>query len=263
MALFEEKYGDVVRVVKFGSSVELCGGTHVTNTGNIRSFAIKSIESKGLNVYRIEAVCDTNLETEVFEMIKPYNDEMILLLKKAKKIIEEAEKDEIKLNFSPQISNERPKCYKDILENKLEVTNLRKEVNELEKEYKQELIKKELSKTDEYVSNKITGKYGDVVILNLHDHDMETIKSLVGSILNKLNNGIVFISNVKEGAINFVCKSNENLKGLVNSGELVKDVSKIAEGNGGGSPTFAQGGGTRPDKLDIIESYVKSKLVEE
>ncbi len=263
MALFEEKYGDVVRVVKFGSSVELCGGTHVTNTGNIRSFAIKSIESKGLNVYRIEAVCDTNLETEVFEMIKPYNDEMILLLKKAKRIIEEAEEDEIKLNFSPQISNERPKCYKDILENKLEVTNLRKEVNELEKEYKQELIKKELSKTDEYVSNKITGKYGDVVILNLHDHDMETIKSLVGSILNKLNNGIVFISNVKEGAINFVCKANENLKGLVNSGELVKDVSKIAEGNGGGSPTFAQGGGTRPDKLDIIESYVKSKLVEE
>lgn len=263
MALFEEKYGDVVRVVKFGSSVELCGGTHVTNTGNIRSFAIKSIESKGLNVYRIEAVCDTNLETEVFEMIKPYNDEMILLLKKAKKIIEEAEKDEIKLNFSPQISNERPKCYKDILENKLEVTNLRKEVNELEKEYKQELIKKELSKTDEYMSNKITGKYGDVVILSLHDHDMETIKSLVGSILNKLNNGIVFISNVKEGAINFVCKANENLKGLVDSGELVKDVSKIAEGNGGGSPTFAQGGGTRPDKLDIIESYVKSKLVEE
>lgn len=121
MALFGEKYGDVVRVVKFGPSVELCGGTHVTNTANIRSFAIKSIESKGLNVYRIEAACDTNLEIELFEMIKPYNDEMILLLKKAKRIIKDALKDEINLSFSPVISNERPKCYKDVLENKQEV----------------------------------------------------------------------------------------------------------------------------------------------
>ena len=51
----------------------------------LRSFAIKTIESKGLNVYRIEAVCDTNLEIELFKIIKPYNDEMILLLKKDKK----------------------------------------------------------------------------------------------------------------------------------------------------------------------------------
>lgn len=261
-ALFEEKYGDIVRVVKFGDSIELCGGTHVTNTGNIRSFAIKEIESKGLNVYRIEAVCDTNLETEVFSMIKPYNDEMILLIKKAKKIIKEAEEKDIKLSLNINISNERPKCYKDILENKEEVKTLKKQINNLEKEYKEELAKKLVSKTDEFVSNKVKGMYGDVVIKTFNNEDMNAIKGLASSICSKLNSGIVFLTNVKEDSINFVCKSDNALKDKINVGLLIKDVSTIAEGNGGGSPTFAQGGGTNPDKLDMILTYVKSKIVE-
>lgn len=262
-ALFGEKYADVVRVVKFGPSVELCGGTHVTNTANIRSFAIKSIESKGLNVYRIEAACDTNLEIELFEMIKPYNDEMILLLKKAKRIMEDAEKDEINLRFNPVISNERPKCYKDILQNKQEVTTLRKQVNDLEKVYKDALISRALEKTDEYVTRKINGKYGEVVVLSFDKYDMAIIKSLAGAISSKLNNGIVFISNIKNDAINFVCKVNDSLKDKFDAGSLIKDVSKIAEGSGGGSKTFAAGGGTRADKLQMIEDYVKSKIVDE
>ena len=89
------------------------------------------------------------------------------------------------------------------------------------------------------------------------------VKTEYDGVMSITKKGEITELRTKEGAINFVCKANENLKGLVDSGELVKDVSKIAEGNGGGSPTFAQGGGTRPDKLDIIESYVKSKLVEE
>lgn len=263
MALFGEKYGDVVRVVKFGESIELCGGTHVTNTGNIRRFAIKSIESKGLNVYRIEAVCDTNLETEIFKMIKPYNDEMILLLKKAKKIVKDADSDGIKLDFDVNISNEKPLCYKDILENKDEVLMVRKKIAELEKKYAEGLSKKALEKTDEYVSDKVSGIYGDVVIKTFENENMSTLKSLVGAISSKLDNGIVFVINVKEDAINFIAKSSDSLKDKINIGLLIKDVAKIAEGNGGGSSTFAQGGGTNPDKLEMILTYVKSKIVEE
>ena len=263
MALFNEKYGDKVRVVKFGDSIELCGGTHVTNTGNIRRFAIKSIESKGLNIYRIEAVCDTNLEIELFKMIKPYNDEMILLLKKARKIVSDAENDGIDLNFNIQISNERPKCYKDVLENKEEVERLRKQIADLDKEYKEKMVSKALEKTDEFIKEKVNGIYGDVLIKTFENKDMTTIKSLAGNLCSKLNNAIVLLINVKDSSINFVAKESDSLKDKFNVGNLIKDISKIAEGNGGGSPTFAQGGGTNPDKLDMILTYVKSKIVKE
>ena len=261
MALFDEKYGDSVRVVKFGNSIELCGGTHVKNTGDIRSFAIKSIESKGLNIYRIEAVCDTNLSIELFEVIKPWNDEMILLLKKARNIVNEANKKGITLTFNPVISNERPVSYKDILENKNEVLTLRKQIADLEKEYKEEIINNELKNVDNYVNKKVNGKHGEVVILSLENYEIDVIKTLAGAICSKLQDGIAFIVNSKENAINFVAKASDALKDKINLGSLIKDVAKIAEGNGGGSPIFAQGGGTRQDKLEMILEYVKQNII--
>lgn len=262
MALFSEKYGKKVRVVKFGKSIELCGGTHVTNTGNIRSFAIMSIESKGLNIYRIEAVCDTNLEIELFKIIKPYNDEMILLLEKAKKILALAEEKGIDLKFNINISNDRPKCYRDILENKEEVSRLRKEVSVLEKEYKESLTNNLLSNASIYANEKKDGKYGDVLIKRFKNEDMASLKALAGAILPNLTDGIVFIINEKEGSINFVAKASGTLNGKVNIGKLIKEVSLITDGNGGGSPLFAQGGGTNVSKLNIALDYINKSIVE-
>ena len=90
MALFSEKYGDMVRVVKIGKSIELCGGTHATNTKEIGNLAIYNCESKGSNVYRIEAVTNNKIESTLYEVIKPYNDEKVKLLLKAKEILDEA-----------------------------------------------------------------------------------------------------------------------------------------------------------------------------
>ncbi len=262
-AVFNEKYGDVVRVVKFGPSIELCGGTHVTNTGNIRSFAIKLIESKGLNVYRIEAVCDTNLESELFKMIKPYNDEMILLLKKAKKVIEKAKENNIDISFDTNISNDRPKCYKDVLENKKEVETLRKQVATLEKQYEEKLISKEISNANTYLSDKKDGAYGEFLLKIFDDKSIVILKALAQNIMPKLNNGVVFLVNKTSNSLNFVCKVNDNIKDNVDASYLVKNASKIAEGSGGGSKVFAQGGGTLVDKLDMIVSYVSSQLKDE
>ena len=261
MALFSDKYKDSVRVVSFGPSVELCGGTHVNNTKDIKRFAIKSIESKGANVYRIEAVCDLNLENEVFSMIKPYNDEMILLLKKAKAIVDNANLDGINLKFNFDISNERPKCYKDILENKEEVTNLRKNLAKLEKEYKDALASKLINDADKYLSNKVKGKYGDVLILEFNDTDINLLKQLTGALINRLDNGIIFIYNLNGTSVNFIAKANESLKDTISMGELIKNVSTIANGRGGGSASFAQGGSSETDKLNMIINYVKDKLL--
>ena len=262
MALFGEKYGDKVRVVKFGPSIELCGGTHVSNTGNIRKFAIKSIESKGLNIYRIEAVCDTNLKTEIFTIIKPYNDEMIKLLAKAKKLVKDALEKGIKLELNINISNEAPLCYKDILENKKEVETLRKQIADLEKKYDEEQGKLLLSKNDEYLVKKKEGRYGDVLILEFEGENVNALKQLTSNLITKLNNGICFIINKNNNSLNFIARSSDSIADKINIGALIKDVSLLAEGNGGGSKTFAQGGGSSLENLDVIKKYLKDNIIE-
>lgn len=263
MALFSEKYGNKVRVVKLGDSVELCGGTHVLNTGDIRRFAIKKIESKGLNVYRIEAVCDTNLENELFEEIRPYNEEMKLLLNKAKKILEKADVENIELNFIPVICHDRPTCYKEVLENRKEVQDLKKQVSELEKELQVKLTQKIVKNIDKYVNDKVDGKFGEVVIINEKDLDLNSFKPALSVIESRLNNGIVFLINkANENSVNFVCKANAALSDKFNAGLLVKDASLICDGNGGGSKSFAQGGGNNTIKIDMVLDYVKRSIID-
>ena len=133
MALFSEKYGDIVRVVKIGKSIELCGGTHVANTKEIGPFAVYNIESKGSNVYRIEGCTGEKIESTLFETIKPYNDEKIKLLMKAREILDEARKVVLKLEFDVDINNDKPESYKDIIYNKNELQYVHNEVKDLEK----------------------------------------------------------------------------------------------------------------------------------
>ena len=261
MALFDDKYKEKVRVVKFGPSIELCGGTHIDNTSNIKSFAIKSIESKGLNIYRIEAVCDTNLEVELYEEIKPYNNEMITLLEKAKDIVAKAKIEGIELEMNISISNERPKCYKDIIENRLEVTNLRKSLADLEKTYNDKKIEKASSSVDDYLKEKQKGLYGEVLLLELENQDMNVLKSIIGNLESKLDNGIVFIINKNEESVNFLARCNNSLKDKVNMGTLVKNAALIVDGNGGGSPFFAQGGGNYVERVEDVVSYVKDNIL--
>lgn len=240
MALFGEKYGDMVRVVKIDKSIELCGGTHVANTKDIKKFAIYNFESKGSNTYRIEAVTGNRLENTMFEVIKPYNDEMVKLLIKAKEILALAKKQGIDLTFDVEIDNTPPKSYKDIIFNQNELSYIQSEVKSLEKTYNNELEKLTLSNLDNYLSRtkEINGK--KLLYLELDNIEMFLVKSMADDLCNKFEQVVILLANIKEdNSVNFICRSSIP---TVNAGFVIKSITTAFGGNGGGSATFAQGG---------------------
>lgn len=257
MALFNEKYGDYVRVVKIGKSIELCGGTHTTNTSEIHNFAIYSCESKGSNVYRIEAATGIKAESILFDVIKPYNDEMIKLLMKAKNILDEARNNGIRLDFDVEIDNSKPSSYKDIIFNKNELAYIQQEVRDLEKKYLDLREKNALQNLDIYKENirEYNGTLG--LIMKVVNKDVNLLKAIADNLIQSMDVGLIFFANVKnDDSINFIARSNCH----VNAGFVVKDASISANGNGGGSPTFAQGGGKTSSNLDDIFKHVEKAL---
>lgn len=252
---FDEKYDDMVRVVTLQNSVQLCGGTHVKNVGDIKRFAIKYIETKGANIYRIEATTDESIEDELFEVIKPYNDEMIKLLNKAKNIVDEAIKDNINISFDIDIDNSKPNCYKDILFNRNEVSMVREKVKQLEKEHNILKSQKELSNSKELDNINKSGNT-EYIIKKVYDYDMNILKQLIDNKFNEIKNGVIFIANIKEGNVNYICKSNCEL----DAGMLIKEAASLSNGNGGGSKSFGQGGGTNIEKIDYIINNIIDRI---
>lgn len=257
MALFNEKYGDVVRVVKIGKSIELCGGTHTSNTKDISKLAICFCESKGSNVYRIEAVTGDRIENVLYDAIKPYNDEMIKLLMRSREMVEEAREQGIKLDFDIDIDNCKPTSYKDIIFNKNQLQYVQQEVKSLEKKYFEMREKQTLENLDIY-REKIKNYGGTLgVVMEVHNKDVNLLKSIADNLVNEMGSGLVFFANIKDnGSINFLARSSCH----VNAGLVVKDASVSSGGNGGGSPTFAQGGGRDLSMLSAIFIHVEKVL---
>ena len=252
---FDEKYDKLVRVVTLYNSVELCGGTHVKNLGDINKFAIYNIESKGADVYRIEATTDTNIERVLFNAIKPYNDEMVKLLNKAKNIMDDAKEKNIQIDFNVDIDNSAPLSYKDIIFNRNEVKTVREKVKEFEKEYnlkKEEKLTKNNTEFDtiKIINNKST------IIKKVNNYEISILKTLIDNAFTKISKGIIFVANIKGNNVNFICKSNCD----INAGDLVKYASLKSNGNGGGSNSYAQGGGTDITYIDEILKDIETKL---
>ena len=257
MALFNEKYGDMVRVVKIGKSIELCGGTHASNTKEIGPLAIYSCESKGSNVYRIEAATGSKIESILEETVKPYNDEKVKLLMKAREILDDARKNGIKLEFDVDINDDKPVSYKDIIYNKNELQYVHHEVKELEKKYFDMKEKETLQNLDIYREHikEINGL--EVLIMEVNNKDINILKSIADTLMNEMKNGFIFLMNVKDdNSINFISKSNS----FVHAGEIVKDASLRSEGNGGGNPKFAQGGGKTASHVKEIVEHIEKVI---
>ena len=257
MALFSEKYGSSVRVVTIGDSKELCGGTHITNTNEIEKFAIFNVESKGSNIYRIEACTNDAIEDIMLNAIKPYNDEKVKVLMKARNIVSAAKQEGIKLSFNYKMNNDEPSCYKDIIIERNELENIQNEVKNLEKKYKEEKSKLALNDLSIYEDKIEEINNYKVLITKVEDQDTNVIKDIVDTILNKMGNGLILIANVKGDQVSFIARNNIEDK---SAQEVIRFVTSSLNGNGGGSKTFAQGGGKDISKLDEVLNQVKEQM---
>ncbi len=231
-ALFDEKYGDEVRVVSMGDfSKEFCGGTHVNNTNDLGSFRIVSEESVGSGVRRI--TCETKMESYTsFKNEEEYlfNTAKLLKMKNYEGLQERIQK---------------------LLE---ENASLKKAVSEAESKAMASEADSILKKAEE-----INGV--QTLILNLEGKDTKGLKEYAETLRNKLNNGFVFISNVVDGKTTFVCASSKEAiaKGM-KAGDIVKQAAMICGGNGGGRPDMAQAGAKDASKINDAIEKVKELL---
>ena len=231
MALFDEKYGDEVRVLSVGEfSMELCGGTHVKNSGEIGLFKVTSEAGIASGVRRIEAVTGMN-SFELFNQKEKTLSELQDLLKVGK--------NEIVNKVSANIQDMRA---------------LQKELDETRKAqslgYVDELLKK---KEEIHGVPLVRGEVQNVEAGDLRD--------LTEKVLDKLQSGIVVLAAKGEGKVSFsVMISKDKVKDGYHAGKLIKEIAAIAGGGGGGRPDMAQAGGKKPEKLDEALKAVEDLL---
>ena len=257
MALFDDKYGDIVRVVTIGDSIELCAGTHVPNTSMIGKIAIISIENKGADTFRIEGTTSKNMNDLLHLVVDPYQAEIKKLLSKAKNILVEAKEQNITLDFEFDFQDKELSSYEGVVEYKNKLLELKDKIKELEKKYKTLKMQSTVSDITAFTTNMevINGIKTSIVILE--DYDIDSMRGLADAIINKYENCFVLLANVKDNHVNIISKSNSD---KVNCGVLVKELSVKCKGNGGGSPKFAQGGGSEAEHLAEYLNELKNQI---
>ena len=214
-ALFGEKYGDEVRVLTMGTdqfSVELCGGTHVTRTGDIGVFRIQSEAGVASGVRRIEAVTGVGALADIA---------------KADQALAEV-CDVVKA--SPASAAEK-------------VSNLRKEVRELEKQITQLKQKLATGAGSDLTSEAVA--VGDIKVLGtvVEGADASTLRDTLDHCKNKLGSGVLLLAAVEGDKISLVAGVTKDLTDKVRAGDVMKEFAGRVGGKGGGRPDMAQGGG--------------------
>ena len=260
-AVFGEKYGDVVRVVTIGFSKELCGGTHVKNTGDIKRLAIISCESKGSGIFRVTAVTGSDIEGKIKEELKPTLSEIKELEEKIDALLDLAKSEGISLTYTKTNLKEITPSYLSFIDKKDELNSLRNSLKELDKEYSKLKREKNTISMDIFLNDveKINGV--NVLVKRTDNLETENLKDLVDRLSDHLGDSVILLGNVKDDKIVFVCKNKTN---KLQAGMLVKEAAVMTKGGGGGRPDFAQAGGRDVSMLDSalekVLLVIKEKL---
>ena len=234
MALFGEKYGDTVRVVKMGDfSTELCGGTHINNTGVIGSFKILSETGIAAGVRRIEALTGDGLmhyyqetEKELHEAAKAAKTMPSALTSKIESLL-----DEIKALHS---ENEKLKSRlaKDSLGNVMDQV---KEVKGVK-----------------------------ILATKVMDVDMNGLRNLGDQLKEKLGEGVIVIASIQDDKVNLMAAvTDEAQKKGAHAGNLIKAIASLVGGGGGGRPNMAQAGGKNPSGVEACLEKVTEVVAEQ
>ena len=231
MSLFDEKYGETVRVLSIGDfSKEFCGGTHVKNSNDIGMFKIVSEGGVASGVRRIEAITGYS----VYNFI--------------------VEKQELIENVSSTLKTSQDNLQKRASDLIAENKNLQKKIKE---------VQSAGAKTDIDSVIKSAKKINDVNLLISSYEDMEDdiLRDFAQNIIDKVENSVVVFSNVntENQKLTFLCMVAKNLIPKYNAGKIVKEVAMVTGGNGGGKPNMAMAGGK--DVSKIKEALSKAEEV--
>ncbi len=229
MALFDEKYGDVVRVVSIGDfSKELCGGCHVSNSSQIGLFKIESEESIGSGVRRIEAVTGKIAYQSLIH---------------EKDVVDQIA-DVLKLKNRKEVVNKVIVLSDDLTAAKKEIDTLNSKLNALNAASK---------------VNDVQDINGVKVLLVEEELESTKAKQLTFDFRDKLDEGIVILVSKYEGKCSYFVGVTKNyVANGYKAGDIVKKINAVVDGRGGGKPDFAQGGCPINDKVDLIKSELKN-----
>jgi len=229
MALFGEKYGDTVRAVRFGQSIELCGGTHVKNTGDIWHFKIVSEGAVAAGIRRIEAITNDAVKDFYFENNRAYFE------------------------------------MKDLLNNAQEpvkaLQNLQAENADLKKQI-ENLLKDKAKNVKGDLKNELTEINGIQFLAKKLDLDASGIKDVSFELGQQYTNLFLLFGTENDGKALLSCYISKELvesKGL-NAGAIVRELGKYIQGGGGGQPFFATAGGKNPDGIDEALAAAKKYI---
>ena len=230
IALFGEKYGDVVRTVKFGNSYELCGGTHVKNTSSIRLFKIISESSVASGIRRIEALTGNN----ALKLLSDHSAE---------------------LNRIGELVSTNSKIYESVL-------SLNHSNKKLEKNIKNYQSKIVSSLTDDLIENVENFNGVNLLVSEINDFDSDNLKSLSFSLIRNIEDAFILLKCRSKNKTSLVCNISKNLNSSheLDASTIIKEICKRIDGGGGGQQNFASGSGNLNINSDELKNICKKYL---
>ena len=233
MALFGEKYGDIVRVVNMAPfSIELCGGIHVSNTAEIGLFKIVSESGTGAGVRRIEALTGKSAFLYLEDIQSKFNT-----IKNHVKV----KSDEQVVGKVTQLQEEEKSLLKQLEQRNKEITSLK--MGNVEDQVE--------------VINDLKVLATEVEVPNA-----KAIRSTMDDFKSKLQDTIIVLASNVDGKVSIIATVPKSLTDQVKAGDIIKNMAPIVGGKGGGRPDMAQGGGTQPENiteaLHFLKDYIKN-----